>query len=150
MKTIIFICHGSICRSPAAEFIAKDYLRKHNLLDQYNVFSRAVSLEEIGNDVYPPMKRILLSHNVPMDRHYAQRITREEFDKADYIFVMDENNLYYLNRLFPDARKEKVVNMPKFLNMDFSEIEDPWYTGRYELVYQEILMCIGKLFDCIK
>ena len=51
---IIFICHGNICRSPVAEILFKE-LDKERL---FNVCSRATSLEEIGNDIYPPMKRV--------------------------------------------------------------------------------------------
>ncbi len=56
---IIFICHGNICRSPVAEILFSD-LVKENKLD-INVSSRATSLEEIGNDIYPSMRRVL--HN---------------------------------------------------------------------------------------
>ena len=61
MKTIIFVCHGSICRSPAAAFIALKYLKEHNRDGEFNIRIRATSSEEIGNDVYPPMKRELFS-----------------------------------------------------------------------------------------
>ena len=52
MKTIIFVCHGNICRSPMAEFIAKEIDKEH----RYEYISRATSLEEIGNDIYYPAK----------------------------------------------------------------------------------------------
>ena len=61
MKNIIFVCHGSICRSPAAEFIAKDFVEKASKTSLFSISSLAVSNEEIGNDIYPPMKRELLS-----------------------------------------------------------------------------------------
>ena len=91
---IIFICHGNICRSPVGAILLNKILKEKGITN-VNVFSRATSLEEIGNDIYPPMKRVLLSKGISFDRHYASRITKEEFDAADYIFYMDRNNLYY-------------------------------------------------------
>ena len=64
MRKIIFVCHGNICRSVAAEFIAKQLLKEKNN-QQITVISRATSREEIGNDIYPPMKKALLRHGVP-------------------------------------------------------------------------------------
>ena len=66
MKTIIFVCHGSICRSPAAAFIAKQYLKEINRDKEFDILIRATSSEEIGNDVYPPMKRKLYRRGVPV------------------------------------------------------------------------------------
>lgn len=149
MKTIIFVCHGNICRSVAAEFIAKDFLRKRGNLSDFNIVSRATSLEEIGNDIYPPMKRVLLEQGVNINQHYATRITLSDYQKADYIFYMDENNYYYLSRLFPDTDK-KEHNICEFTQMPYHEIEDPWYTGEYLSVFHQISDCVEKLFDFIK
>ena len=134
MKTVIFICHGNICRSPVGEILFNEGIKKRGLSKEYNCFSRATSREEIGNDIYPPMKRVLREHNVPFSKHYATQITKEEFDKADYIFYMDRNNLYYLERMF--GKSDKFVLIRKYIdNMD---IEDPWYTDRFEYVFQKI------------
>ena len=54
MTKILFICHGNICRSPMAEFVMKDMVRKKGLEAEYEIASAATSREEIGNPVYPP------------------------------------------------------------------------------------------------
>ena len=61
MINVLFVCHGNICRSVAAEYIAKDMDKEH----RFNIISRATSLEEIGNDIYPPMKRELNRQSIP-------------------------------------------------------------------------------------
>ena len=137
---IIFVCHGSICRSPAAEFILK------SLSDNYDVISRAVSNEEIGNDVYPPMKNALNRACIPFERHSAKRISNEDYDWADYIFYMDDENLYYLHRFFPNSEKIKPINL---YTPSIGEIEDPWYTGRYDLVVSQITQCIKDIIKSI-
>ena len=57
MIRILFICHGNICRSPMAEFIMKELVRKAGLEDRYEIASAATSAEEIGNPVYPSARR---------------------------------------------------------------------------------------------
>ena len=128
MNTVIFVCHGNICRSPMAEFIAKHLDKKH----KYEYLSRATSLEEIGNDIYYPAKVTLDKHHIPYSHRGAKRITLDEFKDAKYIFIMDNNNLSYLRRLFPNEDFSKVSLLGN------SEIEDPWWTGNFEKVYQEI------------
>lgn len=136
-KLVIFICHGNICRSPIAEYIAK-HLDKEG---KYRYLSRAVSNEEKGNDIYPPMKRVLIQHKIPYDRHAAQKISLEEFKEAEYIFTMDKSNMNYLRMLFPYENFSKVRMLEDF------EIEDPWYTGNYEWVFRLIYEAIEKFLE---
>ena len=138
---IIFICHGNICRPPVGEILLKNKL-KENDVEGINVISRATSLEEIGNDIYPPMKRVLNAHGDKYDRHFATRITQQEFENADYIFYMDSNNLYYLRRMFGDSPIFHLISEYQ----DNREIEDPWYTDRFEYVYQRIKECVDSIY----
>ena len=130
---IIFICHGNICRSPLGEILLNNLLSEKEK-EAVHVISRAISNEESGNDIYPPMKRVLFSHGVKFSRHYATKISREEFESADYIFYMDSSNLYYLERLFGPSNKYHLISEYD----DQKEVEDPWYTDRFEYVYQLI------------
>ena len=139
---IIFICHGNICRSPVGEILLKKKLKENGYENEINVFSRATSFEEIGNDIYPPMKRVLHSHGIEFNRHYATRITQDEFNKADYIFYMDKNNLFYLNRMFGESKKFHLISEYD----DGLEVEDPWYTNRFEYVFNLINKYIESIY----
>ena len=147
MKVVIFVCHGSICRSPAAAFIARQYLKELGREDEFDIQVRATSSEEIGNDVYPPMKRELNRRGIPLYPHRATRISRSDYDHADYIFYMDEENRWSLNRQLDDY-KHILYPINKW-TPDIIEIEDPWYTDRYELVVTEITKCIKDIFKHI-
>ena len=52
MTKILFVCLGNICRSPMAEFVMKDLVKKAGLASQFHIESAATSREEIGNPVY--------------------------------------------------------------------------------------------------
>lgn len=145
MKKIIFVCHGNICRSPVASILFNK-IAKEEGLEGYLSISRATSLEEIGNDIYPPMKRVLSNHDIRYDRHFAEQITHDEFLNAEYIFYMDTHNLYYLERMF--GRNDKFLLISRFL--DDKTIEDPWYTGRFEYVYSRIEECVKEIVIFLK
>ena len=136
---VIFVCHGNICRSPMAEYIMKYLLSEENPKESVEVSSAGVSDEECGNDIYPPAKRMLAMHNIPYGRHSAHRITDSEFAEADYVFVMDHSNYAALTRRFGNS--EGKIRM-----LSGKEVEDPWYTGDFSSVFDEIFTgCAGVL-----
>ena len=51
MIKVLFICHGNICRSPMAEFMLKDLVKKRGMERDFLIASSATSAEEIGNPV---------------------------------------------------------------------------------------------------
>ena len=78
MIKVLFICHGNICRSPAAEFVLQDLLSRAGLSEEYQIESAATSSEEIGNPVYPPMRRVLEQRNYDCTGKTARRVIRSD------------------------------------------------------------------------
>ena len=126
---ILFVCHGNICRSPMAEFILKDMLKKAGICSA-QVDSVAASREEEGNPIYPPAQRELNKHGVFFDRHYARLITQADIDSSDYIYYMDSRNRSYLQRLFPGCQK--------FQPLLSRDVADPWYTGDFTATWNDL------------
>ena len=93
MIRIMFICHGNICRSPMAEFIMKELVRREGIESEFYIASCAVSTEEIGNGIYPPAKSELRRQGIPFGEHYAVQLTRADGEKYDLFIVMDTGNL---------------------------------------------------------
>ena len=142
MTKILFICHGNICRSPMAEYVMKNLAK--NREDIY-VESKAVSTEEIGNPIYPPAARTLKKHNIPFGNHRARQIEKGDYNKFDYIIVMEEYNLPRLFRIIGSDPENKVSKLLDFTNTP-GDIEDPWYSGNFEKVYEQITLgCKGLL-----
>ena len=88
------------------------------------------------------MKTALNRAGIPFSSHRATRITHVDYAWADYIFYMDEENLCYLKRLLPSMDKVKPIYI---YTDDIREIEDPWYTGRYDLVVKQINQCVKDI-----
>ena len=83
MKKVLFVCHGNICRSPIAEYVFKYKTKGMDCCCE----SRALSNEEIGNDIYPGSKKVLDKHHIPHDRHYAKRMTLDDYNDYDEIYL---------------------------------------------------------------
>ena len=143
MTSILFICHGNICRSPMAEFIFRDLCRQAGLEDRFRVASMAVSTEEIGNDIYPPAKETLRRHGIPFDRHCARRIDRASFDRYDLIVCADRSNIRAIERLFGPSSKLSL--MMHWAGED-RDVSDPWYTRDFDSAFRDIYAsCQGLL-----
>lgn len=134
---ILFICHGNICRSPMAEFIMKNLVHKLGLDGLFEVASAATSAEEVGNPVYPPARRELNTHGISCKGKTARQVTKQDYEKYDYLVVMEKYNLRNLRRIIPDDPEGKITLLMQFAGRD-EDIEDPWYSGNFSKVYAQI------------
>ena len=130
MIKILFVCHGNICRSPMAEFVMKDMVKKAGIGDQFQIDSAAASREELGNPMYGPAQRELTKHGIMGASHRARQITAADLTKYDCIYYMDSRNIQYLRRLFPDF-----TGFRPFLPYD---VADPWYSGDFTQTWNDI------------
>ena len=129
MKKILFVCHGNICRSPMAEFVMKDLVKKAGLASEFHIESAATSREEIGNPVYLP----------------ARQLTSADYEKYDLLIGMDSANLRNMHRICGGDFAGKLR-----LLMDYTDhprdVADPWYTEDFESTWQdELAGCQGLL-----
>lgn len=138
MIKIQFICHGNICRSPMAEFIMKELVNAIGISDEFRITSAATSQEEIGNGVYPPVRKLLNSYHIDCSGKTARQISREDIENNDYIIVMEDYNLRNLYYLYPDIDKSKVYKLLDFTDAP-GNIDDPWYTGEFKSAFDQIL-----------
>lgn len=142
-KTVIFLCHGNICRSPTAEFVLKHKLRERGI-EGVRVLSRAARTDEIGSDTYPPARRVLDAHGIPYAPREAARLTDGEFAEADLVAVMDGENARDLERRF--GKRDKVRKLMTFAGEN-RDVADPWYTRDFERTYRDIDVACDALIE---
>ena len=146
MYNILFICYGNICRSPMAEMIFKDLIIKNNKRYMMSCVSRATSIEEIGNDIYPQAKRKLVQMGVTCESHRATQVTKSDYDKYDYIIVMEERNKRDLLRIIDEDKDNKIHLLLEYTD-NIKDIDDPWYSGDFDTAFNEINEGCTGLFN---
>lgn len=146
MVKILFVCHGNICRSPMAEFVMKDIVKKKRVASKFEIASCATSTEAIGETVYPPAKKKLAEHNISCAGKIARQMTKADYKDYDYIIAMDRNNLRNMARFAEDDPDKKISLLMDYTNRP-GDVRDPWYTGDFEETWKDILEgCLG-LFE---
>ena len=138
MKKILFVCHGNICRSTMAEFVMKELVRQVGREQEILVESKACRTDEIGSDTHPGTKAALREHGIPYSRRQARQIQRADYEEFDYIVAMDEENMRDLRRLTGGDNLHKCKLLLSFAGEN-REVADPWYTGNFEVTYQDVM-----------
>ena len=123
----------------------KQLVAQAGLADEFEIASAAVSTEEIGNDIYPPAKRMLASKNVPFEHRAARQMTRADYSYYDYIICMDQSNLRWLRYIIGEDSDRKVSLMMAWAG-ETRDVSDPWYTRDFTKACDDILQgCQGLL-----
>ena len=148
MKKVLFVCHGNICRSPMAEAVFRHMLEERGLGERFAVDSAAVSAEEIGNPVYPEANRTLVAHGLPASNHHAWQLTRADYDRYDFFIGMDQENIYRMRQIFGGDSQHKVGLLLAYTEHP-REVEDPWYTGRFDRVFDLITQGCQALLEAL-
>mgnify|MGYP003293811268 CR=1 FL=1 len=145
MIKILFVCHGNICRSPMAEFVMKDMVKKKGVSDMFEIASAATSTEELGNPVYPPARKKLQEKGLSCSGKTSRQMTADDYSYYDLIIAMDRYNLRNMARFVGNDPDGKVS-----LLMDYTptprDVADPWYTGDFEQTWEDVnIGCEGLI-----
>ncbi len=144
-KSILFVCHGNICRSPMAEFVMKDLVRKAGREAEFHIESAATSTEEIGNSVYPPARNKLAEHGISCQGKRARQMTREDYQRFDLLIGMDRWNIKNMEDICEGDDEGKIHMMRDYTSRP-GDVADPWYTGNFEATWRDVLEgCQGLL-----
>ena len=147
---ILFICHGNICRSAAAEMVLRQKSAENMPGPGITVSSAAATREEIGNDIYPPMKKALVAAGYQCERHAARQTTRAEYSEWDYIVGMDDENMWDMRHIYGGDPEGKLSMLLDWAGKPGQEIDDPWYTRDFSGVLKQIEEGVAGLMRSIR
>ena len=137
MKEVMFVCHGNICRSPMAEFVMRDMVKKRGLESEFVIASSATSTEEIGNDIHRGTRAVLTKYSVPFSPRKAVQVTRRDYERYDLFVCMDSANVRNLGRIFGADPENKIKKLLDFTSRG-GDVADPWYTGNFEETWRDV------------
>lgn len=145
MHKILFICHGNICRSPMAEFLLKDIVKKRGLAAEFEIASAATSREEIGNPVHYGTRTKLAQLGISVSGKCAVQVAQRDYEYYDLLLAMDSNNIRTLARVLGADMQGKIHLLLDYTERRGESIADPWYTGDFEVTYNDIMQGLEGL-----
>jgi protein-tyrosine phosphatase len=125
---VLFVCMGNICRSPLAQGIFENVLRREGLEDEVFVDSAGTGAWHVGSPPDERAQRSAGQRGLDLSSQRARRITPEDCKTFDYILTMDEDNYHAVASL---CRGSAVVRpfLDFAANSPETEVPDPYYGG---------------------
>jgi protein-tyrosine phosphatase len=132
MKTIkvLFVCMGNICRSPTAEGVFRDKVKKAALNLDIQIDSAGTHEYHVGKPPDVRAQEAALKRGYDLSDLRGRQVNQHDFETSDYILAMDQDNLTLLHERCPPHLQHKIKRLLSFSrryrNLD---VPDPYYGG---------------------
>lgn len=132
---VLFVCMGNICRSPMAEAVFRDLIKRAGLTDRFEINSAGTGDWHVGELPHRGTRETLQRHHVDATGLVAKHVSQTMLDRADYVVAMDYENVSDL-RAWRVERQKLSRLLDYALDQQYRDVPDPYYDGRFELVYE--------------
>lgn len=128
MPSILFVCMGNICRSPAAEGVFRKLVAESGRADEFEIDSAGTTSYHAGDRADRRMRAAAEQRGYQLES-IARRIVRDDFERFDLIVTMDEENYNAVSSMDPGARA-RIVRIGEFASDGaVREVPDPYFGG---------------------
>ena len=130
-NSVLFVCLGNICRSPAAEGVFRSLLESRGLTESIEVDSAGTSAVHAGELPDPRMRRSAAGRGYELGSR-ARQFVAEDFSKFTHIICMDHSNLSNVRKLESINRGESKARLfcTFCQSTEIEEVPDPYYGGQ--------------------
>ena len=130
--SVLFVCMGNICRSPAAEAIFISLIEKKGLVDCFTVDSAGTGSWHIGEKADSRMRIAAERRDINILSR-ARQITGKDFEEFNYILAMDDSNFRNIKDLKNRSSSNNIASIKKIQNFrsvfNEKEVPDPYFGG---------------------
>ncbi len=144
MISILFVCTGNICRSPALAATLQKLINENGLTERVYIDSCAVSSLFLGAPADPRMVEIAHQKGVHIE-HKAKLFEDSYFQLFDYILAADHNVIKTLQIMaVTDANKAKIHLATEYSSLyKDQDVYDPYYDG--EAGFKKVMLMIEEI-----
>ncbi len=143
MPSLLFVCLGNICRSPLAEGVMRDILKKEGLDEKVKVDSAGILGFHAGEKPDPRTLQNAKTHQIDMKGIVSRPFDIVDFKKFDQILAFDKRNFQALQCLAKTEEEKGKIDYFRNLHCpgENLEVPDPYYgdSDVFEGVFQIIL-----------
>lgn len=149
--SILFVCHGNICRSPLAEGIFRAVAAERGLSHLFRLDSAGTGGWHIGSAPDPRSVAIAARHGVDITGQCARKVTADDFRAFDLMLGMDSTNVEELRRMAPEVARQRVHLFLDYAGLGPRDVPDPYFGGPdgFADVYRMIREASESLLDRI-
>ena len=130
IKAILFVCMGNICRSPTAEGVVRELLRREAPDLRLDLDSAGTHSYHIGHP--PDARSVAAARNRGIDLSglRARKVSDDDFSRFDLVLAMDRDNLEEMEAFCaPELRSRLRLFMSYAVDTEIDEVPDPYYGG---------------------
>jgi protein-tyrosine phosphatase len=144
MISILFVCMGNICRSPAAEGYMRHLVKQRGLEDRIRIDSAGTLGYHAGSPPDARMLRETAERGYVLD-HRARQVRPSDLQTFDYVVAMDEDNLDYLKQMARgvESRARIGLLLDAWPDAPTREVPDPYY-GRTQESFRRSVELIER------
>ncbi|WP_249872796.1 low molecular weight protein-tyrosine-phosphatase [Oceanobacillus saliphilus] len=151
MIRVLFVCLGNICRSPMAEAIFRELVKKENLSDRIEVDSGGTGNWHVGKPPHEGTMSLLERERISSEGLLARQVKENDWDDFDYIIAMDEQNIEDLGNIRKGDDSIVIAKLMDFVeNPQETNIPDPYFTGDFDYTYQLVSAGCRNLLNHLK
>lgn len=151
MIKVLFVCLGNICRSPTAEGVFCNLVKREGFSEKITVDSAGVGKWHIGE---PPDRRATETaklNGIDISLQRARQVVISDFTSFDYVIAMDQKNYIDLSLICPKGKDSRLHKFLQFApETNILDVPDPYYGGNsgFDTVFSLIeAASIGLLKD---
>ncbi|RFC68422.1 low molecular weight protein-tyrosine-phosphatase [Mesorhizobium denitrificans] len=136
--SVLFVCLGNICRSPLAEGLFRDAVRKRGWDNRFVIDSAGIGAWHQGSPPDPRSIAVAARYGIDISDQRARKIRPDDFERFDLVMAMDRSNVDDLRRVAEPEARGRIHLFNQYALGPVRDVPDPYYGGNdgFESVYR--------------